>query len=307
MNKHLVLAYLHPHVGIRTLREAALNFPNTDGLSLQETIDCITPILSPKEPGKTQLSPQQLHALDDLEYQLEAAGVTVIAIGDELYPQPLLEFKSPPPILYVKGDTGRFRIPGIGICGSRKASETGLKQAETIGAITSDVGTTLISGYARGVDEWALVGSLRAGGKSIAVLAEGILHFRLKGAFREFAEVENAMAIVSEFPPTKPWHVWSAMKRNDTILGLSQAMVAIEAGEKGGTMDAGMKCLRRKKPLWIPRFRDMSATPPGSDRLIALGGIAVNSSEELRSLIQTAGLGSSQRASARVPQTLLPI
>jgi len=41
------------------------------------------------------------------------------------------------------------------------------------------------------------------------------------------------------------------MTRNQVIIGLSKAMIVIEAGEKGGTMNAGMETLKRDTPLYV--------------------------------------------------------
>ena len=71
------------------------------------------------------------------------------------------------------------------------------------------------------------------------------------------------MVVLSEFHPERPWHVSTAMQRNKTICSLSNALVVVEANEKGGTFDAGMKCLKQKKPLLVIDYSTVSEMPSG--------------------------------------------
>ncbi len=62
------------------------------------------------------------------------------------------------------------------------------------------------------------------------------------------------------------------MTRNQVIIGLSKAMIVIEAGEKGGTMNAGMETLRRDISLYVAEYQDMSVDARGNKELLKLGG-----------------------------------
>lgn len=285
-NNRLILAFLHHYVGLDTLRAITKALSDVDCVDVRDAIDFVKPRLSSKEIARIETAIAQPDALEDLSNQLSDASVTIVALGDDLYPYSLSKLKSPPPLLYVKGDISCVQSPGIGICGSRKASSAGLQHAEAFGEITAAAEVTEISGYARGVDEEAHLGALNAGGRSIAVLAEGILRFRHKQAFKKIPEVGDRMVVISEFPPHRPWTVYNAMKRNNTILGLSIALVVVEAGAKGGTFDAGLKCLKHKKPLWVLNYGEESARPEGNNKLIAEGGVPVETNNQLRSLIR---------------------
>lgn len=62
------------------------------------------------------------------------------------------------------------------------------------------------------------------------------------------------------------------MTRNQVIMGLSKAMIVIEAGEKGGTMNAGMETLKHGTPLYVAEYQDMSVDARGNKKLLELGG-----------------------------------
>ena len=306
-NKRLIFALLHRFVGLPALRAAIKAFSDVDNVDVQEVIDFVKLRLSTKEIAKVQNAIAQPNAMEELRRELDEGGVTVIAMGDDLYPASLLNMKSPLPLLYAKGDIRSVNLPGIGICGSRSASQKGLDHAKSFGRITADENVTEISGYARGVDEEAHLGALKAGGKSIAVLAEGILRFRHKRAFREIPDLDSRMVVVSEFHPHRPWSVYNAMQRNNTILGLSEALVVVEASAKGGTLDAGLKCLKQKKPLFVLQYKDEHKTPSGNRTLIEMGGVPVRTNRQLSSLMRGAVRKSGRSISHRSRQASLTI
>jgi DNA processing protein len=92
-------------------------------------------------------------------------------------------------------------------------------------------------------------------------------------------------AAVSEFPPESRWQTWRAMQRNGTILDLSRALVVVQAGESGGTWEAGIECLRRQRPLLVVQWEERPETT-GNARLIEKGGIAVSSEGALVELLK---------------------
>ena len=173
----------------------------------------------------------------------------------------------------------------IGIAGGRDAGADALEFAQQVGREIARMGLVLISGNARGVDEAAEFGALRAGGDVIAVLAQGLTSWRPRVRLRSLIDDDNSnYAAVSDFDPGERWQVWNAMERNGTIVELSMAMVVIHAGEKGGTLDAGNKCLNEGKPLFVARGEGIEAE--GSRMLIETGGAPFCTMEELRAHIE---------------------
>ena len=298
-NRRLIFTFVHQSVGDRLLRAVCDEFYSADDVHTQEVLTFLQNRLPPKKLQEVEWRFHQSNALEDLQRNLDEAGVTVIAMGDDLYPSSLLNLKAPPPLLYTKGDIRAVNLPGIGICGSRNATQEGLLHAGTFGEITASEGVSEISGYARGVDERAHLGALRADGSSVAVLAEGILRFKHKRAFREIPDLDSRMVVVSEFHPHRPWSVYNAMQRNNTILGLSEALVVVEASAKGGTLDAGLKCLKQKKPLFVLQYKDEHKTPSGNRTLIEMGGVPVRTNRQLSSLMRSA-VGKSGRSISHI-------
>ena len=96
----------------------------------------------------------------------------------------------------------------------------------------------MISDNAAGVDFEAHCHALLTGGSTILVLSDGISHFHIEQALVPVWNWERVL-VVSQFYLDTSWKPCYAMTRNQVIIGLSQAVIVIEAGEKGGTMDAG--------------------------------------------------------------------
>ena len=302
-----LLALLHQEIGDRPMRNLLTRFDSPERSDFEDALRFLEERLPPNKLEKLRRFAGQDGCLEQLEARLHQSRVRVLKMHDPLYPQSLLHFQSPPPILYTMGDIHSINLPGIGICGSRKASQEGLDHAESSGKITAAEGATEVSGYARGVDEEAHLGALRAGGKSIAVLAEGILHFRQKRTFRDIPDMPSRMVVISEFPPQRPWTVYNAMKRNKTILGLSRALIVVEAASKGGTLNAGLECLKRGKLLWVLKYTDKRESRTGNQILIEKGGIPVRTESQLRSLIRGAMSQSKGPTSDKVKQGSLAI
>jgi len=140
--------------------------------------------------------------------------------------------------LYAIGSVHLLGMKAVGVCGSRDASASALKWAYDFGREAAKHDVVVVSGYARGVDREAHRGALDGGGKTIAVLPEGIRHFRLVRELRPVADLDRNLLALSAFEPDAPWEIWRAMARNRLIVGLSEALFVIEARERGGTINA---------------------------------------------------------------------
>jgi DNA processing protein len=220
--------------------------------------------------------------LGALSRDLSEQNIHVLTINQCQYPASLRSIENSPPVIYVKGNLAILGSPGIGICGSRRASKKGLSYARQFGGIVASLGVPEVSGYARGVDTQAHIGALEAEGNTIVVLAEGMKRFRLKKPFQTVRPTLKNMLVISQFHLTRPWHVSLAMERNRTICGLSKGLVVVEAQAVGGTFHAGQECLRQKKPLMVIEYSNSADMPAGNKFLIEHGGHSVGSINQLR-------------------------
>lgn len=188
------------------------------------------------------------------------------------------------------GNTRLLDETAVGICGSRKASDHGLSYSYDLGHLAAEFGLVVISGYAAGVDQQAHRGAIDGGGSTIAVLSEGIERFRLRKELREVVTGENFLAF-SEFPPEASWTSWRAMSRNLTIIRLANAMFVVEAGETGGTLEAGKTTLAEGKPLFVLEFMTEREQTRGNRILLELGATPIPNLKSLKNALELAKTG----------------
>ena len=186
---------------------------------------------------------------------------------------------------------------GIGLCGSRDASDRGIELARAAGIAAADMDVPLVSGYARGIDTAGHIAALSANGPTVAVLAEGIDQFRLREEYRGLHDELEKLIVVSQFDSAAGWSVRRAMMRNALICALSALLVVIEPGESGGTIAAAREALRtsrdgRKQPLpliLVLREDHEDALRPEVAKLRRREGVTcVGTVEELEAAIQRA-------------------
>ncbi|MCB9398395.1 MAG: DNA-processing protein DprA [Acidobacteria bacterium] len=208
-----------------------------------------------------------------LAQELETAQIQWVWLGSDAYPtrlQAILQ-NDAPPVLFGRGNWTLLDRPGVGFCGSRKASDKGLNIAERCAKTLSDFKICVVSGYAHGVDMAAHKAALTGGGTTILVLAEGLLNFKKKAEIDQILTDSNYLAI-SQFSPKQSWLARNAMARNATIIGLSDAMILVESGLSGGTFAAGQETLRRKRPLFVVDYADPVPSAPANPFFIERGG-----------------------------------
>ena len=121
--------------------------------------------------------------------------------------------------------------------------------------------------------------ALENGGDTIFVLVEGILRFQKKKDVAALLSNKNYLA-VSQFPPLLSWAARNAMRRNATIIGLSEAMILVESGLSGGTFAAGEETLKRHQPLFVIDFAAPGPSAKANPYFIEKGGIAIRGNKE---------------------------
>jgi len=246
-----------------------------------------------EDPDEETLSAQRAgHTLRDailgareqaehVAVELERHDIRVLTFLDSAYPYRLRENlgADAPPVLFVYGHLAASEHKAVGFCGSRNATEKGLRFTERVAEALAARGVNVVSGYASGVDTAAHAGALRGHGVTTIVLPEGILQFRMKRQLYELGE-EKGFLVMSEFPPRLPWAAHNAMRRNATICGLSDAVIVVEAGERGGTLEAGKTALGLGLPLFVVDYVEPVPAAQGNARLLRDGGNPIKADED---------------------------
>jgi DNA processing protein len=175
----------------------------------------------------------------DAEFELQLAaehGIDVLADSDAEYPRPLRRIHDPPGVLFRRGQSNPQDELAVAIVGTRHATRYGLAQAERLAANLARTGFTVVSGLARGIDAAAHRGALAAGGRTIAVLASGLLEIYPPEHEKLADEVAASGYLLSEAPPRMVPISGAFPQRNRVISGLSLGTIVVEAPDRSGAL-----------------------------------------------------------------------
>lgn len=267
-----------------------------------------------------QLNPralERLRLLDDercySEFELlKENEIEIVHLDHPNYPVKTLErlSDSAPPILFCKGLLSLLSAKSVSIVGSRNVSEVGSAFVKAIARKLAHSGFNVISGYAKGVDTIAHLSAIESEGTTTFVLSYGILEFSLKKDFRELPWQKNIL-VVSQFHPKEKWQASKAMVRNKLVVSMSDAVIVVESGEEkdsagkmSGTFDAGKNALKQGVPLFVLSPESLPSRPIGNRELIKRGGIEVNPSTALETILSQLNNGQKAQPAQGLQQDL---
>ena len=199
-------------------------------------------------------------------------GLRLLTMQDADYPVRLRNIFEPPCLLYVKGQLPVIdEEVAVAMVGTRKASPYGVEAAEKIAYGLSRQGAVVISGAAAGVDSASHRGALRAGGKTIAVLGNGLdVVYPAENAWL-YRDIAASGALISEYPPGTAAEAWHFPVRNRIISGLSLATIVVEAPEKSGALITANTALEQGRDVFAVPGPIDAPLSRGCNRLIADG------------------------------------
>ena len=224
--------------------------------------------------------------------QLERAGMRVVTAFDEEYPALLSQIPDPPFLLYAAGNLERFRLPAVGVVGSRAATRYGRDVAERLSRELALAGVTVVSGFARGVDEAAHQAALSTPGGTIAVLGCGLdVEYP-----REHAALKKSIGLrdllVSEFPPGTEPRPLNFPVRNRIIAGLCAGVVVVEASRRSGSLITARLANEFGRDVFAVPGSVFSQTSIGTHELLRDGAILCRGAEDvLAELFPSIGTG----------------
>ncbi|MFL5651856.1 MAG: DNA-processing protein DprA [Chloroflexota bacterium] len=213
--------------------------------------------------------------------RIRELGLAVVTVEDPAYPARLGAVEMPPHLLYVLGDpTAMSADAAIAIVGTRRATNAGRATAARIAASLVEVGASVVSGLAVGIDGAAHSAAIHANGTTVAVIGSGhaVLHPRAHARLAD-AIVAAGGAVVSELSPDTRPSVGTFPRRNRVISGLADATVVVEAPARSGALitaswalDQGRDCYLVPGPIDEPASAGCLAFLrefPGSTRIVA--------------------------------------
>ncbi len=209
-------------------------------------------------------------------------NIRIITRGDDDYPTVFKALTDPPLALWIQGQMERRDRLSISVVGPRRPSAYGHRQAQRLSGNLARLGTTIISGLARGIDTIAHEAALAANGRTIAVIGSGLgkLYPEENTTLAQTICDGNG-AVLSEFPfhtRPAPGHF---PRRNRLVACLSLATLVVEAGERSGALiTARLASELGKETLVLPGPVDRPESI-GSNKLLRDGATLVTSLEDI--------------------------
>ena len=237
-------------------------------------------------PGVGPKLTRKIAAAEQIDVDREIAlcrqhGITILTESDEAYPRLLREIHDPPGILFVTGELRPQDDMAIGIVGTRHATQYGLRQAQRLAGSLARSGLTVVSGLARGIDSAAHRGAMEAGGRTLAVLASGVLNIYPPEHEKLADEVIAHGALLSEAPPQAVPLSGAFPQRNRLISGLTLGVIVVEAAERSGALITARHAMEQGREVFAVPGRVDGRTARGCHRLIRDGAKLVETADDV--------------------------
>jgi DNA processing protein len=213
---------------------------------------------------------------------LERSDQSVLMWDQADYPALLAEIDDAPALLFVAGDCTILDHPQLAIVGSRRASRPGMDSAAAFSRSLAQLGFTITSGLALGIDGAAHRAAVDMGGTTIAVVGTG-LEKLYPQRHRQLAIDIRARggALVSEFPLATDPIAGNFPRRNRIISGLSLGVLVIEATLASGSLITARMANEQGREVFALPGSIHHPGAKGCHQLIRNGAVLVENIEHI--------------------------
>ena len=200
-------------------------------------------------------------------------------LAREEWPAQLLEIPQQPKKLWMRGALPPAGTKLLAVVGSRALSRYGQEACEKLVGGLAGYPVSIVSGLALGADACAHKAALAAGLHTIAIPGSGLDDSAI-GPRTNFGLAKDILAaggaLISEHEPTYRAAPYDFPSRNRIMVGLSHAVLVIEAGQKSGTLITARLATEYNRDLLCIPHRIGDAHAFGSHLFIRLGAALVS-------------------------------
>ncbi len=210
------------------------------------------------------------------------------------YPPYLLEISAPPKQLFYIGEPITDYLPAVTIVGSRKLTSYGKDVTYRLAYDLAKQGITIISGLALGADGVAHQGAIEAGGRTIAILANGLDQITPR-SHRNLAInlLKKGGTIVSEYETGMPALKQNFVARNRIISALSDMTIITESAQAGGSLRTANFAVEQNKIVGAIPGNITSSQSIGTNNLLKSGASPITCAQDVLHLL---GIASKEKA-----------
>jgi DNA processing protein len=216
-----------------------------------------------------------LYRIEEDYHSLIDAGVETLLFFEDAYPLRLHDIlkTSIPPVLFTYGNRNILKQKGAAILAEKDLSGRGENIAYLAAKELSEHNIVTISGMAKGADI-AHRSAVFNGGATIAILPQGIFHFKIPDFLKDIYNPEKIL-ILSPFYPSAEPNKYNAFIRNRLICALSYAVYIVESVQDGGIFEAGKSAKKLNIPLFVTEYKEYPKSASANKSLIDDGAYPV--------------------------------
>lgn len=177
-----------------------------------------------------------LESADNLINLSEKKGFKIIVSTDSNFPSRLKMQEDGPVILFTQGKGELNFERSVGIVGTRSATTYGKSITRKIVEDLLPYQPVIVSGLAYGIDIEAHRAALQVGLPTIAVMGSPITQVYPAVHKKTAEQLQETGILMSEYAPGSTMVPGNFPARNRIIASLSDALIVVEAAEKGGAL-----------------------------------------------------------------------
>ncbi|MFZ0371237.1 MAG: DNA-processing protein DprA [Halobacillus sp.] len=205
-----------------------------------------------------------------------------VTLMDDLYPTLLKAIPDSPFVLYMTGNTQLLTNPlALSVVGTRTPSSYSLPAMKSILIPLIHLGFTLVSGMAKGIDQYAHHLASRNNGTTIAVLGSGFDHIYPTNDIALYQYLSEKQLVISEYPPDRKAEKYHFPERNRIISGLTGATFVVEARLRSGSLITVDQALEQGRDVYAMPGLAGKATSEGCHKMINQGAKLVHSYKDI--------------------------
>ena len=216
-----------------------------------------------------------------IEYMLKN-NIDIISITDKEYPQILKEIYDAPISLYIRGNKNILNDDALAIIGCRECTSYGRNITKQLAYDIAKNKINIVSGLAKGIDAIAHKGAILSGGKTIAVLGNGLdIIYPSENIPLAKEIIKTGGAIISEYPLGAKPEKQNFPERNRIVSGMSKGVVVVEAKEKSGTLITVDFALEQGRDVFVVPGNINQENSIGTNELIKQGAKLITSYKDV--------------------------
>ena len=221
------------------------------------------------------------------------SNIGIFTMKDSRYPVEYTKIKKMPIVLYYRGEIKNLNN-GTGIIGTRKCNQYGKKVTEDIAGYLADNNVTVISGMSKGIEGYAHIATVNAGGYTVAFLGSGVEFYYPKENYKLYKKIIETGAVVSEYPPGVKVYPSYLIIRNYLMMGFSRKVLLVQSPMNSASIKSAEIAKEMGKEIYIVPNNIYAKESEGSNFLISQGFEILLNREQLLGLEKNDALNKSQ-------------